>query len=208
LTQAHGASFNGKKAGTFVDIGAFSFYPKKNLGAFGDAGALITNSEELILHTKKLRNYGSKIKYVNEFIGLNSRLEEIQESFLRVKLRHLDRITEHKRKLAKIYLENLSDYYIKPAVDSLYFDANHIFNIRTSHRDRLKLFLLNTKIHTEIHYPIPPNMQKSMIGIIDNQPTPIAKLIHDTTLSLPISYGNTEAEIFRVCEVMSKFNQK
>ena len=203
--QAHGASFNGKTAGTFGEFGAFSFYPTKNLGALGDAGALIMNSEDLLLKSLKLRNYGSKIKYINEIIGLNSRLDEIQAALLRVKLRHLHQITEHKRKLAKIYLENLSDYFIKPVVDPRYFDVYHIFNVRTSARDKLRNFLINNNIQTEIHYPIPPNMQKAMIGILDKQHTPIAKLIHDTTLSLPISYGNTEEEIFRVCECMNKF---
>jgi len=203
--QAHGASYGGKKTGTFGDFGAFSFYPTKNLGALGDAGALITNSEEAFMKTKMLRNYGSNIKYQNDIIGTNSRLDEIQAAFLRVKLKYLNKITDHKRKLAKIYFDNLNDYYIKPAVDDSFFDVYHIFNIRTEKRDILKEYLMKNRIHTEIHYPIPPNKQKSMKGILDDQPTPLAQKIHDTILSLPISYGNSENEIYRVCEVMNKF---
>ncbi len=203
--QAHGASFDGKIAGTFGEFGAYSFYPTKNLGALGDAGALITDSEELYLRTKTLRNYGSTIKYKNDLVGVNSRLDEVQAAFLRVKLRHIGKITAHKIKLANIYFENLSDDYIKPVRDERYFDVYHIFNVRTTNRDRLKAYLLENSIHSEIHYPIPPNEQPAMKGIIDNQKTPISKEIHETTLSLPISYGNTEEEIYRVCEVMNKF---
>ena len=196
--QAHGAGFNGKIAGTFGDFGAYSFYPTKNLGALGDAGALITDSEEFYLKTKMLRNYGSKVKYKNDLVGINSRLDEIQAAFLRVKLRRLNEITRHKRNFARIYFENLSDYFIKPIIDDRFYDVFHIFNVRTKERDRLKEYLLDKGIHTEIHYPIPPNMQNAMKGIIDNQKTPIAKEIHETILSLPISFGNTEEEIFKV----------
>lgn len=206
--QAHGASFNGERAGTFGDFGAFSFYPTKNLGALGDAGALTTNNEEFFLKSKTIRNYGSSTKYKNDLVGVNSRLDELHAAFLRVKLKYLDKITEHKRRLANIYFDNLSDYYVKPVVDERFYDVYHIFNIRTSERDHLKAYLLENKIHTEIHYPIPPNMQTAMKGIIDNQPTPLAKEIHDTTLSLPISYGNTGEEIFKVCEVMNNFASK
>lgn len=203
--QAHGASFEGKTAGTFGNFGAYSFYPTKNLGALGDAGALITNSEENYLQTKILRNYGSRVKYHNELVGVNSRLDEIQAAFLRVKLRNIEKITLHKRSLAKIYFENLSDFYIKPVQDDRFYDVFHIYNVRTHLRDKLKAFLMENMIHTEIHYPIPPNEQQAMKGILDNQVTPLAKEIHETTLSLPISYGNTDDEIFRVCEVMNKF---
>lgn len=203
--QAHGASFNGKTAGTFGDFGAYSFYPTKNLGALGDAGALITNSEEYYIKTKILRNYGSKIKYHNDLIGVNSRLDEIQAAFLRVKLKHIEKITLHKRRLAKIYFENLSNFFIKPVQDTRFYDVFHIYNIRTNLRDKLQAFLMENKIRTEIHYPIPPNEQLAMKGILDKQVTPLAKEIHETTLSLPISYGNTDEEVFRVCEIMNKF---
>ncbi|MCX6327614.1 MAG: DegT/DnrJ/EryC1/StrS family aminotransferase [Bacteroidia bacterium] len=206
--QAHGASFDGKKAGTFGEFGAYSFYPTKNLGALGDAGALITDSEGFYIKSKILRNYGSNIKYINDLVGVNSRLDEMQAAFLRVKLKHISKITEHKRKLAKIYFENLNDFYVKPVVDDRFYDVYHIYNIRTKKRDRLKTYLLENKIYTEIHYPIPPNRQVAMKGFIDDQITPVAQEIHDTTLSLPISYGNSEEEVFRVCEMMNKFASK
>jgi dTDP-4-amino-4,6-dideoxygalactose transaminase len=206
--QAHGATFRNRMAGTFGDFGAYSFYPTKNLGALGDAGALITDYEDYYDTAKIIRNYGSRVKYKNDLVGVNSRLDEIQAAFLRVKLKHLINITEHKRRLAKIYFENLNDTFIKPVLDDRYYDVFHIYNIRTPERDRLKAYLLDNGIYSEIHYPIPPYLQKAMKGIIDDQVSPIAKEIHDTTLSLPISYGNTEDEIYRVCEVMNQFATK
>jgi dTDP-4-amino-4,6-dideoxygalactose transaminase len=203
--QAHGAALDGKKTGTFGDFGAFSFYPTKNLGALGDAGAITTDSVEYYEKSKVIRNYGSKTKYKNDLVGLNSRLDEVQAAFLRVKLKSLDNINEHKRKLAEIYFKNLSDYFVKPVVDSRYYDVYHIYNIRTIRRDDLKAFLLKNGICTDIHYPIPPNMQAAMKGIIDKQRTPIAQEIHDTTLSLPVSFGHTEEQILQICEVMNRF---
>lgn len=128
--QSHGAKFMGQLTGTFGEFGAFSFYPTKNLGALGDAGAVITNDESLAIKIKRLRNYGSDVKYYNEVVGYNSRLDEVQAGFLSIKLNKLDEINTHKRKLAQIYLDNLKDDFIKPVVDKNYFDVYHIFNIR------------------------------------------------------------------------------
>jgi dTDP-4-amino-4,6-dideoxygalactose transaminase len=203
--QAHGAKFKGKTTGTFGDIGAFSFYPTKNLGALGDAGAIITDDINVYEKALMFRNYGSRIKYKNEILGFNSRLDEIQASFLRVKLKSLNKINEHKRKLARIYSENLSNFYIKPIIDDRFYDVYHIYNVRTIYRDELKQYLLKNRVHTEIHYPIPPNKQIAMKGIIDNQPTPLAQEIHDTTLSLPLSYAHSDDDIMEVCGVMNKF---
>lgn len=202
--QAHGAKYKGKKAGTFGEFGAFSFYPTKNLGALGDAGALISKTEDLDKKIKMLRNYGSEKKYYNEVIGYNSRLDEIQAGFLSVKLKALDKINEHKRKLAKLYLEGLSDKFIKPVVSEDYYDVYHIFNVRHKRRDELKGYLLNNGIKTEIHYPISPNKQKAMEGVIDGN-FPISEEIHRTTLSLPISYFHAEEDIKRVIEIMNRF---
>lgn len=127
--QAHGAMFKGQKVGTF-GIGAFSFYPTKNLGALGDAGAITTGDSDKNEMFRALRNYGSKIKYQNDYIGYNSRLDEIQAALLSVKLKYLDEINQHKRNLANIYLTELKDDFIKPVVSSDYFDVYHIFNIR------------------------------------------------------------------------------
>ena len=199
--QAHGAKYKGKIVGSF-GTGCFSFYPTKNLGALGDAGAITTQNDELNQKFKSLRNYGSAVKYYNEELGYNSRLDEIQAGFLSIKLQILDDVTNHKRELAQVYLENLSEQFVKPMVDENYFDVYHIFNIRHPQRDELKEYLLANNIKTEIHYPLAPHRQKAMKGIIDGK-YPIADEIHNTTLSLPISYFHTKADVLRVCEVMN-----
>lgn len=203
--QAHGAEYKGKKVGIFGDLGAFSFYPTKNLGALGDAGAITTDNIQLAEKIKCLRNYGEKIKYNNEFVGVNSRLDEIQAGFLLIKLKKLDEINKHKRILAEIYLKNLNDCYIKPLIKEDYFDVYHIFNIRHPKRDMLKDFLLKNKIQTSIHYPIPPHKQKAMKGILDYSNYPISEEIHNTILSLPISYFHTKDDIYKVIEIMNEF---
>ena len=204
--QAHGAMYDEQKVGTF-GTGCFSFYPTKNLGALGDAGAVVTNSEELLNKLKSLRNYGSSVKYYNCDLGYNSRLDEIQAGFLSVKLEALDEINSHKRELANIYLNNLDDRFIKPVVDKRYYDVYHIFNIRFDSRNALKEYLLKNGIKTEIHYPIPPHKQKNMKGIITGK-YPISEEIHNTTLSLPISYFHSKDDIYRVVEVMNNYNLK
>ena len=203
--QAHGATYKGKKAGTFGDFGAFSFYPTKNLGALGDAGAVICNDEGLDKKIRRLRNYGSDIKYYNEVVGYNSRLDEMQAAFLSVKLKSLDKINEHKRNLAASYLENLKEDFIKPQVHPDYFDVYHIFNIRHEKRDELKNYLLEHNIKTEIHYPVSPSRQNALKGLLNNYDFPISEKIHQTTLSLPISYFHTTGDVNRVVEVMNKF---
>ncbi|MCE3279639.1 MAG: erythromycin biosynthesis sensory transduction protein eryC1 [Bacteroidetes bacterium] len=203
--QAHGATFKKTKAGNFGDVNAFSFYPTKNLGAIADAGAVTTNDRELAESISTLRNYGSKEKYYNETVGYNSRLDEVQAAFLSVKLKYLDDINSHKQKLAKLYLQHLKEDFIKPMVDKDYSDVYHIFNIRHEKRDELKAYLLNNEIRTDIHYPVAPNKQVAMRGILKDQETPIAEKIHKTTLSLPISFFHTEEDILKVIEVMNKF---
>ena len=206
--QAHGAKYKGKMAGSFGDFGSFSFYPTKNLGALGDAGAITTDDVELVEKVKMLRNYGSKIKYHNELVGYNSRLDEVQAGFLSIKLKKLHEINSHKNELAEIYFQNLSDAFIKPARHPDYFDVFHIFNIRHKKRDQLKQFLLDHNIKTGIHYPIAPHKQKAMSrsGNFSNQSYPISEEIHATTLSLPISYFHEKTDVERVCEVMNKFS--
>jgi dTDP-4-amino-4,6-dideoxygalactose transaminase len=203
--QAHGAMQKNKKVGTFGDFGAFSFYPTKNLGALGEAGAIITNNEEFAEKLRRLRNYGSKEKYHNDLIGFNSRLDEVQAALLRVKLKKLDKINEHKRGLAKVYLNKINDNFTKPDVDKDFFDVYHIFNVRHSKRDLLRQYLLDNNIKTEIHYPISPNNQKAMKGIIDDYKCPISEEIHSTTLSLPISTFHTKDDVNKVSEVLNKF---
>jgi dTDP-4-amino-4,6-dideoxygalactose transaminase len=203
--QAHGAKLNGRKVGTFGDFGAFSFYPTKNLGALGDAGCITTDDPELAGRIRVLRNYGSEKKYFNEVIGVNSRLDEVQAAFLNIKLRALDDINEHKRKLARVYQNEIGPGYAKPSLHPDYYDVFHIYNIRHPRRDELKAYLEKNGIRTEIHYPVPPHRQKAMSGILDSMDFPISEEIHATTLSLPISFFHTEEDIRKVCEILNGF---
>jgi dTDP-4-amino-4,6-dideoxygalactose transaminase len=202
--QAHGAKYKEQKVGTYGQLAAFSFYPTKNLGCLGDGGAVVTNNPEFSEKVKMLRNYGSKVKYYNEYIGFNSRLDEVQAAFLSIKLKHLDSINNHKRSLATIYFENLKSDFIKPVQNSDYFDVFHIFNIRHEQRDQIKEYLLKNGVKTEIHYPVPPHKQKALESIIQGIFN-ISEEIHRTTLSLPISSFHTKDDIFRVIEIMNRF---
>jgi dTDP-4-amino-4,6-dideoxygalactose transaminase len=203
--QAHGASYKGKRAGTFGDTAAFSFYPTKNLGAFGDAGAVVTDKPELAQRVRWLRNYGSDRKNYYEFRGFNSRLDEIQASLLRIKLAHLDRINEHKRNLARIYLDGLKGDFVKPVVEESYADVFHIFAIRHERRDRLREYLQENGIHTEIHYPIPAYRQENLKEMLSGGSYPISDEIHDTVVSLPIAFFHTPEQVSEVVEVMNRF---
>ncbi len=202
--QAHGASQFEKKVGTF-GIGCFSFYPTKNLGALGDAGAITTENDSYADFCRTYRNYGSKVKYINEIAGVNSRLDEFQAAFLRIKLLKLDELNAHKRHLSDIYHQNLKSDFIKPVRESGYVDVFHIYNIRHPKRDELKAYLLKNEIKSEIHYPIPPHKQAALSDLGLGSQYPIAEEIHATTLSLPISFGNTPEEISRVVEVLNRF---
>jgi dTDP-4-amino-4,6-dideoxygalactose transaminase len=203
--QSHGAKFKGKLSGSFGHYAAHSFYPTKNLGALGDAGAVTTYSDELAEKIRTLRNYGSKVKYYNEVVGVNSRLDELQAAFLSVKLKYIDKINSHKRELASVYLQGLKSDFILPQVNDDYYDVYHIFSIRHEKRDDLRAYLLANEVKTEIHYPVSPVNQQAMKGIISDQQTPIADEIHATTLSLPISYFHTKDDVSKVVEIMSKF---
>jgi len=203
--QAHGSKYKNKMAGSFGDFGCFSFYPSKNLGALGDGGAVTTNLEEFSNLIKMYRNYGSIVKYQNDLVGKNSRLDEIQAGFLLTKLKKLDCINDHKRKRAQIYFNNLKTDYILPQQHPDFFDTFHIFAVRHPRRDQLKAYLLENNIKTEIHYPIPPHKQKAMRGMLDERSYPISEEIHSTVISLPISYAHTETDIYHVVEVLNKF---
>lgn len=196
--QSHGSKLNGQMTGTFGDVGCFSFYPTKNLGAIGDAGAVVTDNDALADRLRHTRNYGSKQKYVNEYIGTNSRLDELQAAFLRVKLRQLDAMTEHKRALAQIYFSELPEWVVKPVCRQDEYDVYHIYGIRHPQRDALRGWLLENGIKTEVHYPIPPHRQKAMQGILFGS-YPIAEKLHATELSLPVSVGHTPEQIRHIC---------
>ncbi|MBU3590678.1 DegT/DnrJ/EryC1/StrS family aminotransferase [Polynucleobacter sp. 78F-HAINBA] len=201
--QSHGAKLRGQMTGTFGDAGCFSFYPTKNLGAIGDAGAVVTNDDALADRLLYLRNYGSKQKYVNNYVGVNSRLDEIQAALLRVKLRHLDEMTQHKRAMAEIYFRDLPSWLNLPRRRDDEYDVFHIFGVRHARRDELRAWLLENGVKTEVHYPIPPHKQKAMQGTLSGD-WPIADELHATELSLPISVGHTEIDIHAICGVLNK----
>jgi dTDP-4-amino-4,6-dideoxygalactose transaminase len=203
--QAHGAMFKGRKAGTFGEFGAFSFYPTKNLGALGDAGAITTSDKNLAGIMRQLRNYGSDVKYYNERIGTNSRLDELQAAFLSVKLQALDDINAHKRRLAKLYLKNLKSDFILPVIDADYHDVYHIFNIRHPRRNELKDYLQQKGIGTEIHYPVPPHQQRALQPLMQERVFPVSEEIHRTTLSLPCSYWHSTDQVSQVIEALNAF---
>lgn len=205
--QSHSAKLAGQQTGTFGDAGCFSFYPTKNLGAMGDAGAIVTNNDELADRLRHLRNYGSKQKYVNRYVGVNSRLDELQAALLNVKLKHLDAMTEHKRALANIYFDLLPANLIQPIRRDDEFDVFHIFAVRHLKRDLLRQHLLDHGVKTEIHYPIPPHKQEAMRGILTGN-YPIADELHATELSLPISVGHTVAQVTKVASLVNDFHIK
>jgi dTDP-4-amino-4,6-dideoxygalactose transaminase len=201
--QAHGAKINNKYTGTFGEYGCFSFYPTKNLGCIGDGGAIMVNkkTENSI---KKIRNYGSIIRYKNDILGVNSRLDEIQSIFLNIKLKSLNKIIKKKRSLARIYFERLKSDYILPIIEKNKYDVFYIFNVRHPNRDKLRKYLFNNNIMTDIHYPVPPYKQKALKGFF-NKEYKISDEIHNTTISLPISFINSENDIERICNIMNKF---
>jgi dTDP-4-amino-4,6-dideoxygalactose transaminase len=205
--QSHAAQLKGKSTGSFGAAGCFSFYPTKNLGALGDAGAVTTDDPDLANRLRHLRNYGSSQKYVNDYLGVNSRLDELQAAFLRIKLVSLPKITEHKRKLAELYFRNLPSAITLPLREPDTFDVFHIFPIRSERRGDLRAYLLENSIKTEIHYPIAPHRQKAMTGILSGT-YPISDEIHRTELSLPISYGTTEEDVLQVCGAIRRFFEK
>lgn len=202
--QAHGAKYKGKKAGTFGTLAAFSFYPTKNLGCLGDGGAVLTDDETLVSRVKMLRNYGSKKKYYNEVPGLNSRLDELQAAFLRVKLKHLDEINDHKRKLAQLYLSGIKREFILPVTSEFFYDVYHIFNIRHERRSELQDYLLSAGIKTDVHYPVPPHKQKALSSY-NHLDLPVSEEIHRTTLSLPISFFHSKNDVEAIIEALNSF---
>lgn len=208
--QAHGTVQRGKKVGTFGICNAFSFYPTKNLGALGDGGAIITDDDGIVEKIRFLRNYGSKIKYQNETIGYNSRLDEIQAGFLSLKLKYLDEMIEHKKNLAQIYFDNVKNPFVKLPLSHRGHSTYHIFPILVERRDEFRKFLLDNGIKTEIHYPIPPSKQKAIKelesqGKIKLESYPISEKIHSEEVSLPISFSHSVEEIQLVCKVINQF---
>lgn len=205
--QAHGAKYKGTNIGVFGDIAGFSFYPGKNLGALGDAGAVVTNSKELADKVRALGNYGSDYKYHHIYLGNNSRLDELQAAFLSVKLPHLDRMNAERCRIAQRYLDEIHNpRVILPYVISEAEPVWHIFAIRCEQRDLLEKYLNENGIGTNKHYPIPMHMQECYknLGIKPGE-LPLAEEISATELSLPIYYGMSEEEIAYVIEKVNCF---
>lgn len=187
-SQAHGARYKGKRIGAHSDIVCWSFYPGKNLGALGDGGAITTNRADLADRIRVLRNYGSRVKYVNEIKGVNSRLDPIQAAVLRVKLRYLDNWTERRRTIADHYNHALQDTGLKlPKVPNWAEPVWHLYVVRSPNRDLLQKHLMDSAVGTLIHYPIPPHMQKAYSELqLGPEALPVARDLAKEVLSLPI----------------------
>lgn len=194
--QSHGACFNGKMTGTFGDIGCFSFYPSKNLGAFGDAGAIVTDDPGIAEDFRVFRNYGSEKRYYNKVVGANSRLDELQAGLLRVRLRHLEELTAEKRAICQTYNEQLQNPLIRlPGVRDGSTTVWHQYVIRCEERDKLIEFLNEREIGTIIHYPIPPHLSEAYacLGMHEGQ-LPITERYAGEVLSIPLYNGMTKEE--------------
>ena len=205
--QAHGAqTSNGAKAGNLSDAAGFSFYPTKNLGALGEAGAVTTNNAELTEIVQKLRNYGSSSKYVNQYKGVNNRLDEIQAAFLNVKLPHLDADNEKRREIAQRYLKEINNPLLE--LPKYANDASHVFHqfvIRTKNREKLRAYLTENGIGTMIHYEIPPHQQEAYKEWNHLQ-FPITEKIHAECVSLPIHPLLTVEEVTTIMTVLNSYS--
>lgn len=205
--QAHGAKYNGKVIGSFGDAAGFSFYPGKNLGALGDAGATVTNSEELAKKVRALGNYGSDYKYHHIYQGNNSRLDELQAAFLAAKLPHLDKVNVERRKIADKYLKGIKNTeVILPYVPTYAEPVWHIFGVRCNRRNELEKYLNDAGIGTNKHYPIPMHLQDCYKNLgFKKGDFPIAEEISETELSIPMYYGMTDDEIQYVIDTINNF---
>ena len=205
--QAHGATYKGKRVGSFGDAVGFSFYPGKNLGALGDAGALVTSNKQLADKVRALGNYGSDYKYHHIYQGNNSRLDELQAAFLHAKLPSLDEVNNDRRRTAACYLNGIhNERLVLPHVIPDTEPVWHIFAIRCSRRDELADYLEKAGISTNRHYPIPIHLQGAYAGLnIPKGSLPVAEEISATQLSLPIYYGITDNQIDYVVETLNRF---
>lgn len=205
--QATGCKYNNKTTGSLGDAAGHSFYPGKNLGAFGDGGAITTNNKKLAEIVRALANYGSNTKYIFEYQGLNSRLDEIQAAILDVKLKHLDEDNERRKEVARYYLANINQpKIILPKVKDWDAHVFHLFVIRSAYRDELLQYLNDNGVQALIHYPVPPHKQKAYKDW-NNIHLPITEEIHNNVLSLPISQVITDEEMKTVVDVINSFHQ-
>lgn len=206
--QSHGASFNGKKTGIFGDIGCFSFYPSKNLGAFGDAGAIVTNEGKIAEDFRIYRNYGSEKRYYNKVVGANSRLDELQAGLLRVRLQHIDELNQEKIDIAARYSAKIkNNKLILPRIAEDVTSVWHQYVIRCEQRDNVQKYLKYKGIDTMIHYPIPPHLSQAYeyLGYTEGS-FPITESYSKTILSLPIYNGMTLEEQDMVISVLNSYD--
>lgn len=205
--QAHGAVYRGVKAGALGDAAGFSFYPGKNLGALGDAGAVTTGDKDLAERVRMLANYGSSAKYVHPYVGINSRLDELQAAVLNVKLGRLDEDNEHRRKVACRYMKEITNPKVVLPQMATEADAHvfHIFTIFTPGRDRLREHLEHCGVQSLVHYPIPPHRQGALSAYASLS-LPVTERIHREELSLPMSPLLTDEEINSVVTAVNTFN--
>lgn len=205
--QSHGAKYDGIMTGNLSDIACWSFYPSKNLGAFGDAGAITTNDEELAKYIKILRNYGSEKRYHNQVVGYNSRLDEVQAGLLRVKLSHINELIEDRCRIAKRYLFEIKNELIElPSVDEDCTHVWHLFVVKTEYRKELEKYLNQHEIGTLIHYPIPPHMSEAYqyLGLSEGD-FPITENYAKKVITLPLYNGMTDEEIDYVIDTINTF---
>lgn len=207
--QSHGACFNGKITGSFGISGCFSFYPTKNLGAFGDAGAVVTDDKAFADKIRMMRNYGSRVRYCNEIQGVNSRLDELQAALLRVKLKHLPELNQERKTLAARYTKGIDNKNIQlPKLRSYADNIYHQYVIRCSEREALQTYLQENGIQTQIHYPTPPHLAECYKDWgIQKGAFPIAEQYANEVLSLPIYTGMTEDEQQYVIEKLNAFRR-
>ncbi len=204
--QAHGALLNNKKAGNLSDAAAFSFYPSKNLGALGDGGAITTNNEALATMLRKIRNYGTVSKYINEVRGVNSRLDAVQARFLSVKLSFLDSDNQVRRNIAKKYILKIkNNKVILPAYNGSKNHVFHVFVVRVKNRTHFMGYLADNGVQTLIHYPIPPHHQQALIGVFDKKNYPVSEKIHQEIVSLPISPVQSMEETQTIINLINQY---
>jgi len=205
--QAQGARYKGRRVGSLSHAAATSFYPGKNLGAMGDGGAILTNDDGIADKVRRLRNYGSSIKYQHELAGFNSRLDELQAAFLREKLKFLDSWNLQRREVASVYLsEKLADNCVLPFVPEYAEPVWHLFVIRSKSRDKLRMHFTKLGISTVIHYPIPPHLQDCYSSYVKFN-LPIAQNLAREVLSLPMAPNLEMHEIDYVCDALESFNR-
>ena len=205
--QSHGACCDGQMTGTFGDVGCFSFYPSKNLGAFGDGGAVVVRDEALARDFRMYRNYGSEKRYYNKVVGANSRLDELQAGLLRVRLRHLPEITKERADIAEAYAKGLDNLLIKlPKLANHTTGVWHQYVIRCEERARLIAYLDEREIGTIIHYPIPPHLSEAYASLgYHKGDLPVTEHLADTVLSLPVYNGMTREEQDYVIAAINAF---